>query len=128
MKKKIIGVITFMIIMFPCASINAVGDPSPDLFIEIYGGNYMFFLFERKNATGSHLEDHFLLRIVNTNKNKINTCIVSGISQRRHHRPPERRPALPQGHQPLDRLRHHPDKNLPESVSPHIHQISNHLR
>ena len=44
MKKKIIGIITCIVIMFPFVSINAVGDLGPYLFIEIYGGNYMFFL------------------------------------------------------------------------------------
>lgn len=44
MKKRIIGIITCIMIMLPCVSINAVGDPGPDLFIEIYGGNYMFIV------------------------------------------------------------------------------------
>ena len=44
MKKKIIGVITCIIIILPCVSINAVGNPGPDLSIEIYGGNYMFII------------------------------------------------------------------------------------
>lgn len=44
MKNKIIGIITGAMIILTCISINAVADPGPNLFIEIYGGNYMFLI------------------------------------------------------------------------------------